>query len=311
MVEAINTNIRVSVVVPVYNSEDTIGACIESILCQSFSDIECIIVDDGSKDKSGSICDEYAVKDNRLIVIHQPNKGRTEARAVGVSKSKGDWISFVDSDDTLPIDAIALMMDKANDNVDIVLGNGYSLSPETRQLILMDDFRHLAVRGEGTIGLPWGSLYRRQIMTPYLFDIPRHIMMGEDYIFWLRLVFSTEKPVSIVYESVYNKGDEHTCNTFHWTVDYCYELNELRKSAIPVEKYDEYISETIEDRLVNMFAIAVCCPKSEWKGSRYYQDILADMKHLGLSMPLKRRLFFSLPSISLRKLYSYLSNRRG
>lgn len=287
----------ISVIVPVYNSQDTIAACIESILNQSYTDFELIIVDDGSTDDSSKICDEYINRDYRVHVIHQENKGRTEARWVGVNQSTGDWICFVDSDDTLPVDSLRLLQSCISENTDIVLGNGYSLSPESRTAIPIDEFRHLAVRAEGTIGLPWGSLYRRNVITHYLFDIPRHIMMGEDYIFWLRLVFSTEKPVHIVYESVYNKGEEHTCNTFHWTAEYCYELNELRKSAIPSEKYEEFLSEMIDDRLVNLFAVVTCEPRMKWKQSPFYLDILSDLKKLNRKLSLKQRLFLMMPHI--------------
>ena len=96
----------VSVIVPIYNSEDTIKGCISSIVEQSFDDIEIILVDDGSTDQSGRICDDFASKDSRIIVIHQENKGRTAARFEGVKRAKGDWIAFVDSDDQLPVDAI-------------------------------------------------------------------------------------------------------------------------------------------------------------------------------------------------------------
>ena len=289
----------ISVIVPVYNSQDTIAACIESILNQSYTDFELIIVDDGSSDDSSKICDKYINRDHRIHVIHQENKGRTEARWVGVNQSTGDWICFVDSDDTLPVDSLRLLQSGISENTDIVLGNGYSLSPESRTAIPIDEFRHLAVRAEGTIGLPWGSLFRRNVVTYYLFDIPRHIMMGEDYIFWLRLVFSTEKPVHIVYESVYNKGEEHTCNTFHWTAEYCYELNELRKSAIPIQFHQEYFSDMIVDRLDNMYAIAVSESKHKWKNSQYYQDILNDTP-----LSLNQKVFFSLSGKWLRRNFS-------
>ena len=77
-----------SLVVPIYNSEETIGKCIESIQLQTFSDIELILVDDGSTDNSGRICDDYAVKDNRIKVIHQENKGRTEGIIILYYKMK-------------------------------------------------------------------------------------------------------------------------------------------------------------------------------------------------------------------------------
>lgn len=79
----------ITVIVPVYNAEQYLDACIESILMQTYSDLECILVDDGSKDNSGIICDKYAVKDTRVKVIHQENGGEMAARAAGVRLSKG------------------------------------------------------------------------------------------------------------------------------------------------------------------------------------------------------------------------------
>ena len=288
---------KISVVVPIYNSTDTLSNCIESILNQSFSDLEVILVDDGSTDGSSEICDQFAKKDHRIKVIHQSNKGRTEARKVGVSQATGEWLCFVDSDDTLPIDSILVLQSATDNTTDIVLGNGYTLPNEQRKQIPMAEFRHLAVRAEGNIGLPWGSLYRRSVLTPYLFDLPRHIMMGEDYIFWLRLAFSTNKPVNVVYESVYHKGDEHTCNTFKWTSAYCYELNELRKGAISKEQHDEYLEDMLHDRIVNLFAVAIHEPQHIWRHSPYYQDIKEDMHRLNTQFSFKQRLFLLMPHI--------------
>ncbi len=298
---------RISVVVPVYNSEDTIEECIKSILSQTVNDIELVLVNDGSKDNSGDVCDKYAEEDNRTKVIHQKNKGRSEARSVGVKAAKGEWICFVDSDDTLPVDALELLIAKASDSCDIVFGNGYTLPGEHREVIPIDEFRHLAVRAEGTIGVPWGSLYRRKKLTDWMFNIPKHIYNGEDYLFWLRLVFNTELPVRVVYEKVYNKGAEHTSNSFTWTADYCYELNELRKASIPSEQHSEYLADMLCDRMENLYATAVYTPRSEWKHSRYYADIITDMQKCGRSMTLRNRLFLNLPSRRLRKLLVFNS----
>lgn len=292
----------VSVIVPVYNSADTIEACADSILRQSVGELELVLVDDGSSDGSGDICDDIARRDSRVNVVHQPNKGRTEARHVGVMTAGGEWVCFVDSDDTLPPDAIHHLLAGAGGDCDIVFGNGYSLAPEQRRCIPLDEFRHLAVRAEGMIGVPWGSLYRRSVLTPWLFDLPRHIMMGEDYLFWLRLVFSTDKPVSIVYENVYCKGDDHTSNCFRWTAAYCQELNELRKSSIPEELHDEYLSDMLSDRLANMYSVAQWSPRKEWADSPFYRELLSDLAACGKSIPIKGKLFLWLPSLRLRRL---------
>ncbi len=89
----------ISVVVPVYNVEKYLQRCLESVLAQTYKDIEIILVDDGSTDNSGQICDQYANKDNRIIVIHKPNGGLSDARNAGIEILHGKYVTFIDSDD--------------------------------------------------------------------------------------------------------------------------------------------------------------------------------------------------------------------
>ena len=95
-----NSDDLISVIVPVYKAEDYIGACIESILAQTYRNLQVILIEDGSPDGSGNVCDAYAAKDERIEVIHQENQGVSAARNVGVTKSRGKWIVFIDADDT-------------------------------------------------------------------------------------------------------------------------------------------------------------------------------------------------------------------
>lgn len=92
-------NILVSVVVPVYNVEKYLSRCVDSILRQTYNNLQIILVDDGSNDKSAVICNEYAKKDTRILVIHKNNGGLSDARNVGIDNAKGDYICFIDSDD--------------------------------------------------------------------------------------------------------------------------------------------------------------------------------------------------------------------
>ena len=90
---------KISVIVPVYNTEKYLNRCIDSILVQSFEDFELLLINDGSNDCSGAICDKYAAKDSRVRVFHKKNGGASSARNVGLDNAKGDWITFCDSDD--------------------------------------------------------------------------------------------------------------------------------------------------------------------------------------------------------------------
>ena len=97
------SNVMLSIIVPVYNVEKYIGKCIESIVNQTYKDLEIILVDDGSTDNSGKICDEWARKDKRIKVIHKKNGGLSDARNAGLDICTGDYIGFVDSDDYIEL----------------------------------------------------------------------------------------------------------------------------------------------------------------------------------------------------------------
>ena len=113
-----------SIVVPVYNVEDYLRQCLESIIYSSFKDWECVLVDDGSSDKSGAICDEFAEKDQRFRVIHQENGGVSSARNAGIDVATGKWVVFIDADDFIsPSFLFNLIAPVLDDNaLDIVLG---------------------------------------------------------------------------------------------------------------------------------------------------------------------------------------------
>lgn len=89
-------NPLISIIVPVYNAESTLKRCVDSIVHQKFTDWELLLVDDGSRDNSGTICDEYAVKDSRIKVFHKENGGVSSARNIGLNNAIGKWITFCD-----------------------------------------------------------------------------------------------------------------------------------------------------------------------------------------------------------------------
>lgn len=300
----------ISVVVPVYNGEATIAACLESILSQRLSPREIIVIDDGSTDQTPCILDQFCQRQSRdgLVVLHQPNGGVSHARWQGACHATSEWLAFVDADDRLPANALELLATGIRPDTDIVMGNGQSLGADTPQTMEMQTFRHHAVRGDGTIGVPWGSLYRRCVITQELFDWPRDIVNGEDYLFWLRLVFSTGKAVSIVREAVYDKGQDHSSRLFKWTADYAHRLNRFRMKSIPEHMRAEYEADALSDRLANMFSVAICQTRRQWSGSAFYQEILQDCARLGQPLSPKRRLFFALPSRRLRRFYGWLSD---
>lgn len=118
------TNPLVSIIAPIYNVERYLPRCVDSLLCQTYSNLEIILVDDGSPDSCGQICEEYASRDNRVKVVHKENGGVSSARNMGLAVASGDWVAFVDADDWLPVNGVALLIEDANEGVALVMG-GY------------------------------------------------------------------------------------------------------------------------------------------------------------------------------------------
>ena len=113
---------ELSIIVPVYKVEKYLPKCIDSILAQTFTDFELILIDDGSPDRCGEICDEYAIKDERIVVIHQVNRGVSAARNAGLDAAKGEYIGFVDSDDWIKPEMYEIMVRTAIDKkADVVI----------------------------------------------------------------------------------------------------------------------------------------------------------------------------------------------
>ena len=114
----------VSVIVPIYKVEKYLNKCVDSIINQSYKNLEIILVDDGSPDKCGEICDKYAEKDSRVKVIHKENGGLSDARNAGIDIAKGDYLLFVDSDDWITSNICEVLIKNANDNLsDIIACN--------------------------------------------------------------------------------------------------------------------------------------------------------------------------------------------
>lgn len=107
---------EVSVIIPVYNTEQFLGDCLNSVLAQTFTDFEIIIVNDGSTDNSVAIVEQFAAKDSRIVILHQENKGLSEARNTGIKAARGNWITFVDSDDMLAPTFLQKLLEAAKQN---------------------------------------------------------------------------------------------------------------------------------------------------------------------------------------------------
>lgn len=133
---------QISVVIPIYNTEKFLAACLESVLSQSFRDFEAILVNDGSTDSSASIIKAFAEKDERIVAIEQENKGLSEARNAGLAIARGNWIAFIDSDDMVAPDFLQALLDAATANDAEIACCGKQSFPDTAQPALPEPSAH-------------------------------------------------------------------------------------------------------------------------------------------------------------------------
>ena len=165
---------KISVIVPVYKAEQYLHRCVDSILAQSFTDFELILVNDGSPDNCGAICDEYATKDSRVRVFHKENGGVSSARNLGLDNATGEWITFCDADDYVTPDWLMAYSDAMVDNTDLAI-QGYHIIDSDKNVVkhlpsqkcnTIEDKQKLIVSlmCQGVYGYLWVKLFRRQLV---------------------------------------------------------------------------------------------------------------------------------------------------
>ena len=182
---------KVSVIVPVYNVEKYLVKCLDSIINQTYKDIEIILVDDGSTDNSGKICDKYALKDERIYVIHNSNSGVSHARNCGINKAKGEYILFIDSDDFIDKNYVQELIGLTRkENYDLVMCSEYDyfiinncIRIRKISLPLTGIFRYDYYKLKNIIEPPYLKLYKRNIINKFNIRFKEDISYCEDQIF--------------------------------------------------------------------------------------------------------------------------------
>ena len=201
---------KISVIVPIYNVEDYLPRCLDSILTQTYENIQLILIDDGSVDGSGAICDAYAAKDGRVQVIHQENAGIGRTRNVGLSLCQGEYITFVDSDDYLFPDALERLYGRMQaDGSDMLIANCIRLYEDgscggpchTYPAEAMDRtaFLRCMTDIDAVPVCPWGKLYSKACMEGIAYPAVR---VGEDMMTFPAVVERCQR-ISMENEPVY------------------------------------------------------------------------------------------------------------
>lgn len=206
-----------SVIVPVYNVEAYVGRCIDSILNQTYRNLEVILVDDGAKDSSGAICDSYGEKDSRVRVIHKENGGLSSARNAGLDVCRGEYITFVDSDDWIEPDAYENMLKTAWDlEVKLVCGGRYDVNSKTgKKTVGLCPLRTERISSEEMVAriFTWNQcdssacdkLFHRSLLEKWRFPIGK---VTEDVPVMYRIVLGTDW-VAMYSHPVYNYFHRH------------------------------------------------------------------------------------------------------
>jgi len=205
----------VSVIIPIYKAEKYLSMCVDSVLNQTYQNLEVILVDDGSPDNCPAICDEYAQKDKRIRVIHQKNAGLSMARNAGLDICTGDYITFVDSDDALHIDFVARLLAACEDNsAEIAIADFKKAAVaeylpkitaplENKPVRVVDghEANMMIYRRPEWVRMitAWGKLYRRKVFACERFPI---IKLHEDEALVYKLLYRCQK-VALVDELLY------------------------------------------------------------------------------------------------------------
>ncbi len=205
---------KISIIIPIYNTEKLLRPQIESVLQQGFDDYELILVDDGSTDNSGKICDEFAKDDKRIIVVHKKNAGVDEARNTGIAMAQGQYLYFVDSDDELLPGALQTLIDgmESHQDVDLsIAGYVYShdgkadapfLPISSRVFSRNEIMDELMCPRFQSLGMPWTNLYKASIIRDNHLQFNKNIHTIDDRVFMVSYIcamkgkaYHTTKPI--------------------------------------------------------------------------------------------------------------------
>lgn len=197
----------ISVIVPIYNSENYLHRCIDSILIQSYTNFELLLIDDGSKDNSGCICEEYALKDSRVRVFHKENGGVSSARNLGLDNVNGEWVTFVDSDDWISEDYFSFFCNSCLS--DLVVCD-YKTNNRSCSVIRCDQINtvegvkeHLNKYLSDVIyRCPWGKFFRNIIIKQNKLRFDERLTFAEDSLFVINYLLYV-KSISFYHEGKY------------------------------------------------------------------------------------------------------------
>lgn len=254
-------NSKVSIIIPIYNTQKYLNVCLNSVVRQTYKNLEIILIDDGSTDNSGKIADQFAKKDHRIKVFHQKNAGQSAARNVGLKKASGDFIAFIDSDDQFDRNFIQELMSPYSKGPDVslsVCGLRYNwLKTKTTQDVFLKPLRKRRDREskisyilylltiDGRMYSSFNKLYKRDFLKNITFD--EKLNFAEDTKFVLDYIKNTpeKSEISFILKPLchYNYGTETSTlrktavNWKNWQISYDNLKKWVGKNPSPVERF--------------------------------------------------------------------------
>jgi len=308
---------KISVIVPVYKTEQYLHRCVDSILAQSFTDFDLILVDDGSPDNCPKICDEYKEKDNRVHVIHQDNMGLSGARNSGIDysfkNSNSEWITFIDSDDWISEFYLnTLFVAAVSSNVDLsVLGfKRVNSISDDKSVCCIDDectvlspdkaYRLFSVeRFNISLIVAWGKLYNKKLFTEVRYPIGK---IHEDQYVTYKLIFKSGKIAVSPYIGYFYYQSYDSIMNSRWSpkkLDAYGSFDEQLNTIKHEKAIWAYITSVFHLTIMSLFQLNQIS-KTEYKKTRYYfilikKYIIFSLKFLPFSIP------YAINSIRVRK----------
>lgn len=253
----------ISIIIPVYNTELYLPACLDSILSQTFSDFEVLLVDDGSTDGSGAVCDAFAAKDCRVRVMHKENGGVSSARNLALEQAQGDWIMFVDSDDALFPDGLSELAGGISDDVDLVMLNFANSPLHENDISLLHEDGRIVGREEALVSMFNGTekryqgyavakLFRRSLLEDHHLMFDPAISIKEDTLFVVHFLCLSDKRVYVSDTPVYiyiqrpssamMSLNEAYSPKYLTSFEAVARMNRLVRTTFPAERRLQYLS---------------------------------------------------------------------
>ena len=315
--------IEVSIIVPVYNVEKYIRRCIESILSQTFTNFELILVNDGSTDRCGEICEEYAINDSRIKVIHKVNGGLSSARNAGLLVAQGSYISFVDSDDYVSCFYLAnLMRAFKNESCDIsICGMGKQLNDSDCTITYFTNveacnYIYSYIRKNMSYVSSCAKLYRRHLFATEQFPLGK---IHEDQFLTYRLIYKSRLVGEISAVDYYYETNDESITNSHFTIKRYDDLDALMEAIqfytsnkeyalansarrrFEINKADYYLKACktgVEKEIPRNYSISF--PESFEIFVKYYGINYAEW-YIGQSFPKKTAIYMKLRFLNRRK----------